>query len=95
MNVNIGQAKARLSELVAASVRGEEVVLQRDGIPQAWIVPIDAARSDALAKIAADRAEAFGMFSQAYEGYNIDLASMKRDRIDYDEKFRLSLGPDC
>ena len=38
IHVNIGHAKTRLSELVAASLRGEDVVLQNAGHPVARIV---------------------------------------------------------
>jgi antitoxin (DNA-binding transcriptional repressor) of toxin-antitoxin stability system len=39
IHVNIGEAKTRLSELLAAALRGEEVVLQRAGVPMATLVP--------------------------------------------------------
>jgi prevent-host-death family protein len=39
MQMNIAEAKAKLSELVAAAERGEEVVLARGGHPVARIVP--------------------------------------------------------
>jgi antitoxin (DNA-binding transcriptional repressor) of toxin-antitoxin stability system len=94
IHVNIGEAKARLSELVSASLRGEEVVLQRAGVPQARIVPMTdpAQRSDE--EIAQRRKAAFGMFREAYAGYDISLEHLKRDRIDYDEKWRLKFAAD-
>ncbi|TGN37715.1 type II toxin-antitoxin system Phd/YefM family antitoxin [Paracoccus liaowanqingii] len=39
MQMNIAEAKAKLSELVAAAERGEDVVLARGGHPVARIVP--------------------------------------------------------
>ena len=39
MKMNIAQAKAKLSELVAAAERGEEVVLARGGHPVVRLVP--------------------------------------------------------
>lgn len=39
MQMNIAEAKAKLSELVAAAERGEEVVLARGGNPVVRIVP--------------------------------------------------------
>lgn len=39
IHVNMHEAKSRLSELVAAALRGEEVILQKAGVPQARIVP--------------------------------------------------------
>ena len=40
---NIGEAKTRLSELVAASLRGEEVILAQAGKPVARIVGLETA----------------------------------------------------
>lgn len=40
MKVNMHEAKTRLSELVAAAERGEEVVIARDGTPAARLVAI-------------------------------------------------------
>lgn len=39
MQVNVEEAKARLSELVAAAEKGEEVTIARGGRPVARIVP--------------------------------------------------------
>ena len=43
MQVNMHEAKTQLSELVAAAERGEEVVIARNDIPAARLVPIAAA----------------------------------------------------
>lgn len=40
MQVNIGEAKARLSELIAAAERGEEVIIVRGGRPAVRMVSI-------------------------------------------------------
>jgi prevent-host-death family protein len=40
IHVNIAEAKAKLSSLVKASLRGEEVVIDRDGKPQVRLVAI-------------------------------------------------------
>ena len=37
--MNIAEAKARLSELVAAAEKGEEVIIARGGQPVARIIP--------------------------------------------------------
>lgn len=42
IQMNIAEAKARLSALVEAAERGEEVVLARAGKPAVRIVPIEA-----------------------------------------------------
>jgi len=39
MQMNIAEAKAKLSELIAAAERGEEVILARGGHPVVRIVP--------------------------------------------------------
>jgi prevent-host-death family protein len=39
MQMNIAEAKARLSELVAAAENGEEVIIARGGQPVVRIVP--------------------------------------------------------
>jgi prevent-host-death family protein len=39
MQLNIGEAKSRLSEMVAASVRGEVVTIARAGVPTVRLVP--------------------------------------------------------
>lgn len=47
IHVNIGDAKNRLSELIAASVRGEDVILAKAGKPIARIVALDDAKAAA------------------------------------------------
>jgi prevent-host-death family protein len=42
--VNIAEAKAKLSELADAASRGEEIVLARNGKPLARLLPIEAGR---------------------------------------------------
>ena len=46
IHVNIGEAKTRLSELVAASLRGEEVILSKAGKPVARITALEEAIAD-------------------------------------------------
>jgi prevent-host-death family protein len=41
MNVNIAEAKARLSELVQKAMLGEEVVISRDNKPLLRLVPYE------------------------------------------------------
>jgi prevent-host-death family protein len=40
MEVNMHEAKTRLSELVAAAERGEDVVIARNGVPAARLVAV-------------------------------------------------------
>ncbi len=44
ISVNMHEAKTRLSQLVEAATRGEEVVIARAGLPVARIVPMTPAR---------------------------------------------------
>lgn len=56
IQVNIGEAKTRLSELVAASLRGEEVILARAGKPVVRFSALAGAVDEERAAIIADRA---------------------------------------
>lgn len=62
--INIGEAKTRLSELVAAALRGEEVILQKAGQPKVKLVALDDAK--ALAK--AERAAKWDKWIGSFEG---------------------------
>lgn len=79
-HVNIGEAKTRLSELVAAAVRGEDVVLDKAGSPQVRLVPVIEAAATERERRAVKRRAAFGLFSADFEGYDISLDTLKRDR---------------
>lgn len=43
IHVNIGEAKTRFSELCAAALRGEEVIVQNAGVPKLKLVPLEQA----------------------------------------------------
>jgi len=58
IHVNIGEAKTRLSELVAAAKRGEEVIIARAGTPEVKLVPVDPEHHKR--SIAEQRRRAFG-----------------------------------
>jgi prevent-host-death family protein len=45
IHVNIGKAKANLSKLISASLRGEEVVIDHDGKPQVRLIPVADAKA--------------------------------------------------
>jgi prevent-host-death family protein len=55
IHVNIGEAKTRLSELVAASLRGEEVILSKAGKPVAKILALESAIADEKERAKAER----------------------------------------
>lgn len=66
IHVNIGEAKTRLSELVAAALRGEKVILDKAGEPKVQLVPVEEASRIERKAIAARRKAAFGMFADKY-----------------------------
>ena len=68
IHVNIGEAKNRLSELVAASLRGEEVILSKAGKPVARITALDDALADAKAQVIAERAAQMKAFIGSGKG---------------------------
>ncbi|MBA3898373.1 MAG: type II toxin-antitoxin system prevent-host-death family antitoxin [Sphingomonadaceae bacterium] len=70
IHVNIGQAKDRLSQLVAAAERGEDVLIARAGVPAVRLVPagpsVDSESASRAEK--ARRLKAFhGMFKGRFD----------------------------
>lgn len=80
IHVNIGEAKTRLSELLRAMHRGERVIIQRDGLPEAELVPAREGRQLTPEHIIARRKAAFGMFREAYGEQAPGIDELKRDR---------------
>jgi prevent-host-death family protein len=93
IHVNIGEAKTRLSELVAAALRGEDVVLDKSGAPQVRLIPIPAAVDAERARLSERRRAAFGMWSDAFEGFDTSITALKADRPAPDERARRKFGP--
>ncbi|MGL5837754.1 MAG: type II toxin-antitoxin system Phd/YefM family antitoxin [Sphingorhabdus sp.] len=54
IHVNIGEAKTRLSELVAASLHGEEVILSKAGKPVTRITALEDALVDGQERVQAE-----------------------------------------
>lgn len=54
--VNIGDAKAWLSRLIAQAEAGEDVIISRNGVPAARIVPLDAPVGETIALLRRERA---------------------------------------
>lgn len=46
IHVNIGEAKAKLSKLIAATMRGEDVVIDHAGKPKVRLTPIAEAKGE-------------------------------------------------
>lgn len=72
IHVNIGEAKTRLSALLAAARRGEEVVINRNGKPDVRLVPVDH-EQERLNEIAAKRLAAFGMWKGQISQEALDM----------------------
>lgn len=93
IHVNIGEAKTRLSQLVAAALRGEEVVLQKAGQPQVRLVPVeDASRAEREA-IAKRRVAAIGSFKDVFTGVELTPEDIRAER-DYSPWRRRAHGLD-
>lgn len=96
IHVPIGEAKDKLPELVAAALRGEEVVLDELGVSKARIVPVGAKTQAEREEIVRRRRAAFGMFADKYRHLHgtgaLDVPpSMTDDELD--ERFRRKFGP--
>ena len=55
--VNVGEAKAHLSRLIARAEAGEDVVIARDGVPAARIVPLEPSVGETVALMRRERAQ--------------------------------------
>ena len=56
LTINIGAAKAQLSNLIARAEAGEDVIIARNGVPAARIVPLERPISETIALIRQERA---------------------------------------
>ena len=93
INVNIAEAKARLSELVSAAVRGEEIVLARAGKPQVRLVAIEQVPSEKeLAERLAKRRSALGMWKKEFEGWDTIVPPSMTDK-EIEERWQRKFGP--
>lgn len=91
IHVNIGAAKTRLSALIAAVERGEEVVVQRAGDPKARIIPFasgDAADSESLTK---RRVSNLGFAEEKYRGADLTVQPYFDEEYE-EERFRRKFG---
>lgn len=66
IHVNVGEAKTRLSELLAAAARGEEVVVNKAGVPYATLVARPEAKALEREAIAAKRKASLGFLKEKY-----------------------------
>jgi prevent-host-death family protein len=90
IHVNIGEAKTRLSELVAAAKRGEDVIIQRAGEPEVRLVPVDPDRHRKA--IAEQRRKWFGSLKGRMPAEGLDYVAELTFTDEEMDKF--SLFPD-
>jgi prevent-host-death family protein len=91
-HVNIGEAKTRLSQLIAAALRGEEVVLDNHGKPQVRLVPVPEASAAERERIAAKRRAFIGSWAKAFEGYSTDIGPSMTDE-EVEARWKRKFGP--
>ncbi len=87
LHFNVGEAKAKLSQLIAAVRRGEDVVIDHDGKPQVRLVMVEQAAIEERKRRIEKRAAAFGMWREEFEGWDTSLEALKQGR-EYSEKRR-------
>lgn len=93
IHVNIGEAKTRLSQLIAAVLRGEDVVVDNDGKPQVRLVKIDSVDDTDRARRATRRASAFGMWKEAFAGWDDgDIGPAMTDE-EVEARWKRKFGP--
>lgn len=94
IHVSIGDAEKRLAELVAAALRGEEVILDAEGSAAVRLVAITPGpMTDAERRSVAERRRvALTEVRKAFDGADLSLAALKADRVDSDERFERKFG---
>lgn len=94
IHVNIGDAKTRLSQLVEAVLRGEDVVLDKAGQPKVRLVALPEAQQLEREAIAAKRAAAFGFAREKYNDLPPQAFDVPPAMTDpeLDERFQRKFG---
>jgi prevent-host-death family protein len=92
INVNIAEAKAKLSELVAASLRGEEVTIQRAGRPMVRLVAVAEATANAKEELNKRRRAALGMYKDSFVGVDLSIEALNADQFDEEERWKRKFG---
>ena len=90
IHVNIGEAKTRLSELLAAAARGEEVIVNKAGVPFATLVPTPEAMAIARDSRAAKRRAAFGCLAKKYKDHPSEAFDVPVSMTDEDFDARIA-----
>jgi prevent-host-death family protein len=95
IHVNIGEAKAQLSKLIDAVLRGEDVVLDKAGQPKVRLVPVPEAQELEREARAAQRRAAFGFLEEKYKHLHgtdaLDVPPSMTD-AEYEERIERKFG---
>ena len=91
IKVNIGEAKTRLSELIAAALRGEEVVLSKAGRPVARLVPETEALNLEREAIRASRLAMLGKHKGKFSEEELTITDESVDEY-LDRRFERKFG---
>ena len=94
IHVNIGEAKTRLSQLIAAALKGEEVVVDKDGKPQVRLVAVPEATGAERERMIAGRRAAIGKWAKEFEGWEDVTPEWVRAQREYSEERRKLYGDD-
>lgn len=73
IHVNIGEAKARLSQLVEAALNGQDVILQKAGVPKLKLVPIEDAEIAERQALARRRVANIGKYRDKYAAIDLTV----------------------
>ena len=90
---NVGEAKAKLSQLIAAVLRGEDVVIDHAGKPRVRMIIVEDATETERRRLAAKRRTAFGKFKEEFKGVNVTPEWIREQR-EYSEERRKLYGMD-
>ena len=90
---NVGEAKAKLSQLISSAKRGEDVVIDHDGKPQVRLVRIDSVDGAERARRAQKRASAFGMWREAFRGWPESEIGPAMTDEDVEARWKRKFGP--
>lgn len=95
IHVTIGEAEKRLAELVAAALRGEDVVLSPGGERAIRLAPVEEAIGPSEADheaIRARRLAAIGAWRDAFDGRSIDVRALRMSEAEWEERERRKFG---
>ncbi len=93
LHFNVGEAKAKLSQLIAAVRRGEDVVIDHDGKPQVRLVLVEAAEQAERERLIAKRRAFIGKYAKEFAGIDVTPEWIREQR-DYSPERRKLYGMD-